>query len=148
MLACFAISHGAFAGDAISQLELSTKLSPIKSAAQYYQPSKGWSSADKMSNVDRNNKTIDIATKPYRFHYLTNNNESDVVKGVVRKYVRGIKQSKHDMLNFVVLPGDTIYLGRFISDVNLKVSEAVVIDKSDLPALESNQKTQKDRISD
>ena len=55
-----------------------------------------------MDKVYRNRKFEDI-DKSYRFHYLTNNNEKDVVKGVIRKYVKGIKQSKHDMLDICIL---------------------------------------------
>jgi len=100
-----------------------------------------------MANIYSNNKSIDLATKPYRFHYLTNTHETGVVKCVVRKYVRGVKQSKHDMLDFVVSPGDTLYLGRVISDGDLKISAGKVIEKGDLPALELAKK-QKDRIYD
>ncbi|MBA6231223.1 MULTISPECIES: hypothetical protein [unclassified Colwellia] len=147
LLACLAMSQGAFAGDVVSQLALSKKLSPIESSTQYYQPTQRWTSTDKMENVYKNKKFSDIE-KSYRFHYLTNNNESNAVKGVVRKYVSGQKQSKHDMLEFVVLPGNTVYLGRFLPNVDFKIGEVTIVKKEDLSALEASQKLQKARISD
>jgi hypothetical protein len=66
----------------------------------------------------------------------------------VRKYASGLKQSKHDMLEFVFLPGNTVYLGRLLPNVDFKIGEATIVKKEDLPALEASQKLQKARISD
>jgi hypothetical protein len=51
------------------------------------------------------------------------------------------------MLEFVVLPGNTVYLGRFLPSVDFKIREATIVKKDDLPTLEASQKLQKARIS-
>jgi len=134
---------------AMTMLELSKKIRLVNPSQQYFEEDKLWKKDNKRF------KKLNRKFQQGPFYYLTNTDQTQVIKGVIefktglgrRIYARegniGIRNfalKKNGQLPFVILPGKTLLIGHWDESVGLKIKEASFLSKEKIDNLKANSK--------
>ena len=135
---------------AMSMLKLSKKLFLKKSNQQYFEEDNFWKSdARRFRKIHKN-----IVTDEGQFFYLTNTDKNRVIKGKIEfktpmgleikttEYNVGIRNFGliDNQLTFVILPGKTVLIGRWLRSISIKVKEASFLSNKEVENLKAVSK--------